>query len=97
MKERAGYVTEKIRDNAFAYVDLTKQQAKVLKVIQKWGPISNEGIADHLNCPVHYVTPRTGELRTLGEIEVCGEGVSPRSGRPVALWRLTTNKQFNLF
>lgn len=44
MKIREGYRSEQIRNEAFALVNLNKQQQKVLEVIKKWQPISNEMI-----------------------------------------------------
>jgi len=88
MKVREGYYSEQIRNEAFAYVDLNKQQRKVLEVIEKWQPISNDRIASHLGCYPHQVTPRVLELRELGYVEYCGEGESTISKRKVSLWRI---------
>jgi len=95
---REGYKSEQVRNEAFAYVDLNKQQAKVLEVIKKWQPITNERIAEHLNCYPHQVTPRVLELRQLALVEYCGEEVSKTSNRKASLWRLNPHsKQLSLF
>jgi DNA-binding MarR family transcriptional regulator len=88
MKVREGYQSEQIRNEAFAYVNLNKQQKRVLEVIKKWQPISNDRIAAHLNCFPHQVTPRVLELRELGLVEFCGEAESTISKRKVSLWRI---------
>lgn len=88
---REGYYPEQIRNEAFAYVDLNKQQKRVLKVIAEWQPISNDRIAAHLGCYPHQITPRVLELRELGLVEYCGEAESTISKRKVSLWRINPN------
>jgi predicted ArsR family transcriptional regulator len=88
---REGYYSEQIRNEAFAYVNLNKQQERVLEIIKKWQPISNDRIAAHLGCFVHQVTPRVLELRNLGLVEYCGEAESTISKRKVSLWRINPN------
>jgi len=98
MRAREGYSSEQIRNEAFAFVDLNKQQRRVLEVIRKWQPISNERIAQHLNVYPHQVTPRVLELRQLGIVEFCGEDVSQNSNRKVSLWRINPKgRQLSLF
>ena len=97
-REREGYKPEQIRNEAFAYVDLGKRQEQVLDIIRKWGPISSERIAEHLNCFPHMVTPRVLELRELGYVKWSGEGISPTSKRKVSLWMINPDgKQLDLF
>lgn len=98
MKVREGYHSEQIRNEAFNYVDLGIRQAQVLDVIRRWQPISSERIAGHLHLQLHQVTPRVLELRELGLVVFCGEGVSQKSGRKVSLWGLNPKgRQLSLF
>ena len=95
---REGYKSEQLRNEAFAYVDLSKRQSQVYDIIEKWQPISNERIAEHLHVPQHHVTPRVLELRQLGIVEYCGEEVSKYSQRRISLWRINKEgKQLSLF
>lgn len=97
MRQREGYRPEQIRNEAFAYVDLGESQKKVLSVIEKWQPISNESIAKHLGVYPHQVTPRVLELRELGYVKFYAEGRSERSGKKVSLWVINPDgKQLEL-
>lgn len=97
MTEREGYKPEQIRNEAFAYVDLNKQQKRVLEIIKKWQPITNEMIAAHLDCYPHQVTPRVLELREMGYVIFAGE-TENRSGRKASLWMINPDgRQLNLF
>ena len=100
MKVREGYYSEQIRNEALQSVldELSERQKQVYGVILKWQPISNERIAEHLNCYPHQVTPRVLELREMGVVELAGETISQRSKRKVSLWRINPDgKQLNLF
>ncbi|MCS7054084.1 MAG: hypothetical protein NZM09_10180 [Ignavibacterium sp.] len=98
MKEREGYKSEQIRNQAFFLTDINNNQKKVLEVIIKWQPICNEMIAAHLGWYPHQVTPRVLELRQLGYIEWAGEGISQKSKRKVSLWRISKiGKQLSIF
>jgi len=46
--------------------------------------VSSEMVADRLGVPLHYISPRTLELKDLGLIEEVGEGKN-KSGRKCAL------------
>lgn len=97
-KEREGYKSEQIRNEAFAYVDLNKRQQQVLEIIRNWQPISNETIAKHLNCFPHQVTPRVLELRKFGYVKWYGESQSQTSGRKISLWMINPyGTQLELF
>ncbi len=104
MKVREGYYSEQIRNNAFANVHLSKRQLEVLEVIERWQPICNEDIADHLGVHPHQVTPRTLELRKLGLVQFAGTGKSRLSKveynyrQGVSLWMITKDlEQPSLF
>lgn len=98
MKVREGYYSEQIRNRAFAFVNLSARQEEVIKVIEKYQPITSERIAMHLNRPLHTITPRVLELRQLGVVEYCGEETSCWSGRKCSLWRINPNgTQLSLF
>jgi len=98
IKLREGYRPEQIRNEAFAYVDLSKRQEEVYQIIRKWQPISNERIAQHLGVYPHQVTPRVLELRQLGIVEYCGEEVSQTSKKKASLWRINPKgRQLSLF
>lgn len=95
---REGYKSEQLSKEAFKLVDLNKQQQRVLDIIEKWQPISNERIALHLNVFPHHVTPRVLELRQMGVVEHCGTEKSDRTGRTVSLWRINPlGTQLSLF
>lgn len=97
LKEREGYKSEQIRNEAFALVNLNKRQEQVLQVIRDWQPISNEAIAKHLNCFPHEVTPRTKELRDLGYVIFAGT-TKGLSGRKASLWMINPDgKQLDMF
>lgn len=98
MKEREGYKSEQIRNEAFAFVKLNTQQRRVLEVIKKWQPISSEIIAEHLGVFPHVVTPRVLELREMGIITYAGESCSKTSNRKVSLWEINKDgRQLDLF
>lgn len=97
-KVRAGYYSEQIRNEAFAYVELGKMQTKVFEVIKEHQPISNDRIALHLKIYPHQVTPRVLELREMGLVEFYGESFSAISKRKVSLWRINPKgNQLSLF
>lgn len=100
MKTREGYHSEQIRNDALSSIldDLNERQRQVYNIIRKWQPISNERIAQHLNCHPHQVTPRVFELREMGIVEFAGESHSEISSRKVSLWRISPDgKQMSLF
>lgn len=67
---------------------LAPRQARVLNVIRRYGPLSNEDIALALDSKINEITPRTLELRQRGLVMSDAVGVS-MAGRKVKLWRLT--------
>lgn len=98
MREREGWKSEQIRNEAFFYADINGNQKKVLEAIRMLQPVSNERIAEHLGWYPHQVTPRVLELRQLGYVEWAGESVSAISKRRVSLWRIKQDgKQLSLF
>jgi len=100
MREREGYNSEQIRNDAFKLLleKLNERQLEVYNIIVKYQPIHNERIAEHLNIYPHQVTPRVLELREMGIVEFAGEGTSQKSNRKVSLWRINPNgTQLSLF
>jgi Mn-dependent DtxR family transcriptional regulator len=87
MKEREGWKPEQIRNEAFAYAKINQNQKIVLKIIDEYEPITNEGIAVKLGWYPNRVTPRVKELRELGLVEYCGHTITV-SGRKASLWRI---------
>jgi len=99
LREREGYKPEQVRNKALFSVldDLSRRQAEVYSIIEKFQPISNESIAKHLNVYPHQVTPRVLELRELGIVEWAGEGKT-LDNRPFSFWKINPNgKQLTLF
>ena len=100
MKTREGYYSEHVRDEALQSIldDLNQRQKSVYHIIEKWQPVSNERIAEHLNLYPHQVTPRVLELREMGVVEFAGEGISNKSSRKVSLWKIKPQPdQLSLF
>ncbi len=100
MKVREGYFSEQVRNKALEALlpNLSKRQFEVYQVIEKWQPISNERIAEHLHIYPHQVTPRVLELRKLGLVEFASETISTTSKRPVSLWKINPDcSQLSLF
>lgn len=97
-KYRPGYLSEITRNLSFEEIieKLPEKRKAVYQTIKNYKyPISNERISDILNVPLHYVTPRTGELRDMELIEVTGYGISS-TGKKVALW-VIKEKQLEIF
>lgn len=67
---------------------LPQARKEVFDVIKRRGEVSNEEIAEELKKYPHQITPRTGELRDLGLVEISSIGKSHRSKKSVCRWRV---------
>ena len=67
---------------------LGEKQKKVLDTIKMAKrPVNNQEIADHLDKPISYITPRTSELVKLGAVEVAFKAIYPQTNRRVCYWK----------
>lgn len=72
---------------AFATVPLSDRQAEVLRVLTEHGALTDWEIGSHLGWPINCVTPRRGELVTLGLVVRERVRKGPMM-RMVSVWRL---------
>jgi DNA-binding MarR family transcriptional regulator len=63
---------------AFTQLDLTKGQKQVLQVIQDYGPITQEEVANRLGKYPNHISGRFGELQEKNKIEVTGHTENQR-------------------
>lgn len=68
---------------------LGEKQKVVFETISKAKrPVNNQEIADYLNKPISYITPRTSELVKRGVVEVAFKEVYPATNRRVCYWKI---------
>ena len=63
---------------AFTQLDLTEGQRQVKEVIETYGPITQEEVANRLGKYPNHISGRFGELEDKDEIEVTGHTENQR-------------------
>lgn len=66
---------------------LNEKQRKVRYVLMKFGPLTDQQIAEHLEWPINCVTGRRGELVEMGVVLDAGYATA-KTGRKVHVWKL---------
>lgn len=63
-------------------------QLRILNLLRTLGPLTMAEISDKTGIAVHVVSARINELRDdLGEIELAGKKLNPKSNKQNNLWR----------
>jgi len=66
--------------------NLGERQLLVLKVIDKIEPCNNTQIANYLNLPINYITPRVHELRKLKLVKLIKIDTCPITHKKSMFW-----------
>lgn len=64
---------------------LNKNQSIVLNNLRIYGPASNYELAKRIGWDINCVTPRTGELKSMGRIDAQFDRIGHK-GRPETVW-----------
>jgi DNA-binding MarR family transcriptional regulator len=67
---------------------MTGNRARVLSYIIRYGPITQDQLADRMNMPIQSVNPRVNELARMNLIRDTGERRPTRSGKRAAVWEV---------
>ncbi|QGJ88819.1 helix-turn-helix DNA binding domain protein [Mycobacterium phage Yecey3] len=66
---------------------LNERQTEVFDVIREFGALCNSDIAELLDVPISYVTPRVGELRKKGLVVESHRAIYLPTNRKVIHWK----------
>lgn len=67
---------------------LSKRRGKVFQAILELGRACDYEIAEYLHWPINCVTPRRGELKSMGYIEQACEKPCPPVGNVACVWKI---------
>lgn len=67
---------------------LGRRQSTVLAFLIRHGPMSNKQLSEATGWPINTITPRVGELRKLGLVELAGLQYDQNTNRAESVWKV---------
>lgn len=66
---------------------INTRQKEVLLALEEIYPACNRMVSEKSHLPINVVTPRMGELVSMGKVEEVYKDVDPKTGRRAIFWR----------